>query len=98
MNNPDEQLRAIIDTIPALVWSAQPDRSGEFFNRHWLDYAGLSDDEARDWSWEQIIGDFSSEQIRMLYPPLSVLACDDFLSSSEGSVPAQSIMRSHPGP
>lgn len=42
MNTPDEQLRTIIDTIPALVWSARPDGSAEFFNRRWLDYTGLA--------------------------------------------------------
>jgi PAS domain S-box-containing protein len=51
VNTPDEQLRAIIDTIPALVWSARPDGSAELFTRRWLDYTGLSYDEARDWGW-----------------------------------------------
>jgi len=37
MKAPDEQLGAIIDTIPALVWSARPDGSAEFFHRPWLD-------------------------------------------------------------
>lgn len=55
MNSPDEQLRAIIETIPALVWSARPDGSAEFFNRRWLEYAGLSYDEARDWGWVRVI-------------------------------------------
>ena len=55
MNAPDEQLRAIIETIPALVWSARPDGSAEFFNRRWLDYTGLSYDEARDWGWEKVV-------------------------------------------
>jgi len=26
-------------------------RLGEFFNRRWLDYAGLSGEEASDWGW-----------------------------------------------
>jgi len=47
----EDQLRAIIDTIPALAWSAHPDGSAEFFNQRWLDYAGLSIEEARDWGW-----------------------------------------------
>ena len=55
MNPADEQLRAIIETIPALVWSAGPDGSAEFFNRRWLDYTGLSYDEARDWGWAKVI-------------------------------------------
>src|SRR5579872_7181661 len=55
MNTSDEQLRAIIDTIPALVWSARPDGSAEFFNSRWLEYAGLSYDEARDWGWTKVV-------------------------------------------
>jgi PAS domain S-box-containing protein len=44
-------LRSIIDTIPALAWSARPDGSAEFLNRPWLDYAGLSAEEASNWGW-----------------------------------------------
>jgi PAS domain S-box-containing protein len=55
MSIPDEQLRAIIETIPALVWSARPDGSAEFFNRRWLDYAGLAHEEMRDWGWAKVV-------------------------------------------
>jgi PAS domain S-box-containing protein len=48
---PEDQLRAVIDTIPTLAWSARRDGSAEFFNRRWLDYAGLSAEEASDWGW-----------------------------------------------
>jgi formate hydrogenlyase transcriptional activator len=51
VKTPEDQLRAIIDTIPTLAWSADPDGSAEFFNRRWLDYAGISIEEARNWGW-----------------------------------------------
>jgi PAS domain S-box-containing protein len=51
VKNSEDKLRTIIDTIPALAWSARPDGSAEFFNRRWLDYAGLSLEEAADWGW-----------------------------------------------
>lgn len=51
MTTSEDQLRVIIDTIPALAWSARPDGSAEFFNRRWLDYAGLSAEQAQDWAW-----------------------------------------------
>ena len=41
----ENRLKTIIDTMPALAWSARPDGSAEFFNRRWLDYAGLSAEE-----------------------------------------------------
>jgi formate hydrogenlyase transcriptional activator len=47
----EDRLRTIIDTIPAMAWSARSDGSAEFFNRRWLDYSGLSAQEASDWGW-----------------------------------------------
>ena len=44
-------LQLIIDTIPALAWSARPDGSAEFFNQHYLDFIGLSAEEASGWGW-----------------------------------------------
>jgi PAS domain S-box-containing protein len=55
IKNSEDRLRTIIDTIPALAWSARPDGSAEFFNRRWLDYAGLSAEEASDWGWTAAI-------------------------------------------
>ncbi len=41
----------MIDTIPALAWSARSDGSADFFNQRWLDYTGLSAEHARGWGW-----------------------------------------------
>jgi PAS domain S-box-containing protein len=41
----------IIDTIPALAWSALPDGSADFFNQHYLDFIGLSAEKASGWGW-----------------------------------------------
>ena len=51
MAQSEDQLQTIIDTIPALAWAARPGGSVEFFNRRWLDYTGLSAEQARDWNW-----------------------------------------------
>jgi PAS domain S-box-containing protein len=48
---PENQFRAMIDTIPALAWSAHLDGSTESFNQRWLDYTGLSLEQARGWGW-----------------------------------------------
>jgi PAS domain S-box-containing protein len=47
----ERNLRTTIDTIPALAWSARADGTAEFLNKHYLDYAGLTTEEARDWGW-----------------------------------------------
>jgi len=50
-----DHLRLIIDTIPTLAWCSRPDGSSEFLNQRWLDYTGLSIEEARDWGWKAAI-------------------------------------------
>ncbi|MGD0474726.1 MAG: PAS domain-containing protein [Candidatus Velthaea sp.] len=47
----EQHFKQIINTIPALAWSARPDGSAEFFNQHYLDYVGLSAEQAQDWGW-----------------------------------------------
>jgi PAS domain S-box-containing protein len=47
----ERNLKLIIDTIPALAWSARPDGSAEFFSQHYLDFIGFSADQAGDWGW-----------------------------------------------
>ena len=46
------QLRMMIDTIPTLAWSCRPDGTTEFLNQRWLDYTGLSFQEALGWGWK----------------------------------------------
>jgi formate hydrogenlyase transcriptional activator len=46
-----QDARLVVDTIPALAWSARADGSVDFFNQRWLDYTGLSAEQARDWGW-----------------------------------------------
>ncbi len=44
-------IRLVVDTIPTPVWSARSDGSADFFNQRWLDYTGLSADQALNWGW-----------------------------------------------
>src|SRR5580692_2235118 len=55
IKNSENRLRTIIDTIPTLAWASRPDGSAEFFNRRWLDYCGLSSDEASGWGWTSAV-------------------------------------------
>src|SRR5258706_6568545 len=59
----DGKIRALVDTIPTLVWQASADGSGEFFNRRWLEYTGLSLDEARGWNWTVAIHPDDQERL-----------------------------------
>src|SRR6201998_2693065 len=47
-----QDIRLVVDPIPTLAWSADPDGSAEFFNQRWLDYTGLSAEQALGSGWE----------------------------------------------
>ena len=51
----EDKLQIIIDTIPTLAWCTLPDGSAEFLNQRWLDYTGLSVEEARNWGWTVVL-------------------------------------------
>ncbi len=46
-----QELRLVIDTIPALVWSALPDGSIDFVNQRLLEYTGLPLEDVKGWGW-----------------------------------------------
>jgi PAS domain S-box-containing protein len=46
-----QDVRLVLDAIPTLAWSARSDGSVDFFNQRWLDYTGLTAEEAHDWGW-----------------------------------------------
>lgn len=47
----ERNLNTIINTIPALAWAARADGTADFFNQHYLEYVGLSPEEASGWGW-----------------------------------------------
>src|SRR6201997_1299531 len=51
----ERELRDIIETIPVMAWSAAADGTAEFFNRRWLDYAGLSANQVQGWGWTSAV-------------------------------------------
>ena len=51
----EANLRKIIDTIPTLAWCSLPDGTGEFWNRRWHDYTGMTIEAVRGWGWQDAI-------------------------------------------
>jgi formate hydrogenlyase transcriptional activator len=49
------QVRKILDTIPTLAWCSLPDGTGEFWNRRWHEYTGLTPEAVRGWGWQDAI-------------------------------------------
>lgn len=49
------ELGHIVNSIPALAWSARPDGSAEFFSDHFLAYVGLPAEQMLGWEWKEVI-------------------------------------------
>ncbi|WEX79161.1 PAS domain S-box protein [Sinorhizobium numidicum] len=48
----EEELRQVIETVPAMVWTALPDGRVDFINRRWQEFTGLSLDGTSGGTWE----------------------------------------------
>jgi PAS domain S-box-containing protein len=51
----ERNLAAIINTIPTTAWTTRPDGYCDFLNQVWLDYAGMSTEQAQGWGWAEAI-------------------------------------------
>lgn len=47
----EAELRTIVETIPAYVWTTLPDGMVDFVCQSWLDYTGLSKEQWLGWGW-----------------------------------------------
>jgi len=47
----EDGIQLALDTIPAMVHTAQLDGSCDYFNQRWLDYLGASLDDIKGWRW-----------------------------------------------
>jgi PAS domain S-box-containing protein len=48
----EKELRDVIETIPAIVWTALPDGSNVFLSKGWTEYTGLTDENGKDRGWQ----------------------------------------------
>jgi PAS domain-containing protein len=55
MNRLEDSDQVMIDSMPTMAWRCRPDGFVEFLNQRWLDYTGLSPDEAVGWGWNAAI-------------------------------------------
>src|SRR5215472_9124280 len=46
------KLRAFIDAVLAIAWSALPDGSLDFVNKRFRDYTGLPSERLTGWGWK----------------------------------------------
>jgi PAS domain S-box-containing protein len=78
----EDRLRLVIETIPAMVFTALPDGSVDFVNQRWLQYMGLSLEDVRDWGWKDTI-----------HPEDRDRSCDHWRAAMAAGQPAENELR-----
>src|ERR1700745_1554674 len=51
----ERELRDVVNTVPAQVWSTSPEGQVDFVNDRWSQFTGLALDEALGWKWEAVL-------------------------------------------
>jgi formate hydrogenlyase transcriptional activator len=51
----EKERRDVIETVPAMLWSALPDGSLDFINHRWHEFTGLAAEDALGWNWEAVV-------------------------------------------
>ena len=77
----EDRIRLIIDTIPTIAWSIQPDGAVDFVSQRWLDYSGVT--------WEQYVQD----QTGQIHPEDKTRAVEKWLADMAIGEPYEAEMR-----
>lgn len=84
----ERDLKLIVDTIPAMAWSARPDGSAEFLNQQYLDFVGLSSEQAQDWGWTTAVHPDDADRLAETWQRIM---------ASEATGEAEARLRRHDG-
>jgi PAS domain S-box-containing protein len=59
----EDRTRLIIDTVPAQLWTESPEGVVDFVNRRWIDYTGMTLEQAVGSGWNQMVHPDDIEQV-----------------------------------
>ncbi len=59
----EDRTRLIIDTVPAQLWTESPEGVVDFVNRRWIDYTGMTLEQAVGWGWTNMVHPDDIEQV-----------------------------------
>jgi PAS domain S-box-containing protein len=54
MRESEERFHAMLNGIPQLAWTAEPDGYIFWFNQRWYDYTGTTPEQTMGWDWQSV--------------------------------------------
>lgn len=50
-----QEFKFLADSIPQMIWTANPDGSFDYYNQHWFDYTGMTFEETMERGWQPVL-------------------------------------------
>lgn len=51
----EQRYRHLADTMPLIVWTAQPNGDLDYYNQRWFDYTGMTLEQTQGWGWQPVL-------------------------------------------
>lgn len=49
------EFKFLADSIPQMIWTANPDGNFDYYNKHWFDFTGMTFEETMEKGWEPVL-------------------------------------------
>jgi len=50
-----QEFKFLADSIPQMIWTANPGGNFDYYNKHWFDFTGMSFEETKKNGWEPVL-------------------------------------------
>lgn len=55
LSSSEARFRVLTEVMPQIVWTAQPDGFLDYYNRHWVEYTGMTIEQTQGWGWQPVL-------------------------------------------
>lgn len=63
----EKRFRLLADTMPQVVWTADPQGNTDFYNDQWYRYSGFSKDEENESMWQELVNPEHLETVNQVW-------------------------------
>ncbi len=51
----ERKFRFLAESLPQMVWAARPDGWIDYYNQRWIDFTGMTIEQAQGWGWTSVL-------------------------------------------
>ncbi len=55
LKNSEARFRTLAESMPQIVWSANPDGQVDYYNQRWTEFSGISQANGQGWGWQPVL-------------------------------------------